>query len=159
MEASALTIEQQYEIERGKPMPSKNHNRVQHRLNIELAKKYDETYDFLPEQDLELSTGNVVPDLCIYPNLNYDWERDEIRMTQTPITAIEILSPKQAISDLLEKARDKYFPAGVSSVWVIIPTFKTIYVMYNEKPTVAFTEGEMKDEITGISLQLSNVFR
>ena len=68
-----------YEIE--KPIPSKNHNRLQVMLAVLLTQKYDEIYDILTEVDLDLSTGWTVPDLVIYPKLTYDCVHDEIKMT------------------------------------------------------------------------------
>ena len=152
-------IHSAYERERGKPMPSKNHNRIQHRLNVELAKRYDQQYDFLPEQDLELATGRAVPDLAIYPNLTYDWMNDTIRMTDPPLTTIEILSPEQALTDLTDKIQAVYFPAGVKSCWVVIPPLQTVYILAPNQPIATFTVGIITDPATGISLNIEDIFQ
>ncbi|MEM1123876.1 MAG: hypothetical protein AAGJ18_25790, partial [Bacteroidota bacterium] len=42
----------QYQRERNKPMPSKNHSAIQSRLIIALGKKYDKKYEFYSELSL-----------------------------------------------------------------------------------------------------------
>lgn len=156
MEAVELT---DYEIERGKPMPSKNHNRIQAMLTFLFIQKYLDKFDVLTEADLDLTTGWLVPDLVIYPKLEYDWLHDEIKMTQVPITTIEILSPKQSIADLVIKAKDKYLAAGVKSSWVIVPPLKQITILYPDGNSETFTQGILKDKATDVELELSQIFR
>jgi Uma2 family endonuclease len=80
-------------------------------------------------------------------------------MTKPPITTMEILSPTQAVKDLIEKVRDVYFPAGVKSAWIIIPPFKSVYVMYPNAPTENFTAGLIKDHATGVEIRLEDLFK
>ena len=40
-------VRSQYEIERGKPMPSKNHSMLQQRIGVELAVHYSDRYEHL----------------------------------------------------------------------------------------------------------------
>ncbi len=70
----------EYEQERGKPMPSKNHAFVQHYLGIAFS-RYDEQFTILPELSLEVGGRSFVPDLCIYPKLSIDWLHDDFSMT------------------------------------------------------------------------------
>ena len=44
-----------YELERGKPMPSRNHSLIQIRLSYLLTKHFDELFSFLSEADLASS--------------------------------------------------------------------------------------------------------
>ena len=157
METSELLSD--YELERGKPVPSLNHAYLQKNLLVVLEIRYRKTYDILPELELELTTGRATPDLCIYPNLQYDWEEDVIRMKEPPFTTIEILSPRQAIDDLISKIRKIYFPAGVKSAWVVVPPFKTIHILYPDQPTVTFTQGPLIDPATAIELPMEEIFR
>ena len=92
-----------YELERGKPMPSKNHGLVQGNMTIALGIKYRKEYSFLTELTLEFGEKNYVPDICIYPKQTYDGRNDEIRVTAPPLTAIEILSPKQGSEEIMKK--------------------------------------------------------
>lgn len=147
-----------YETERNKPMPSRNHSFIQSRLNIALGKYLDQ-FEILPE--LNLAPPGVkpsVPDLCIYPKIEIDLLDDEIKVTDAPITAIEILSPKQSIEDVKEKIFQIYFPAGAKSAWLVVPTFRTVYVFSPDRKYVAFTSGTLHDPATGISLELDSFF-
>lgn len=149
----------QYELERGKPMPSKNHSKIEARLSFALISRYDEKYDILSEISLDLTSGKANPDLAIYPISQDDWERDEVKMTTPPITTIEILSPTQPLNDLVEKIRDIYFPAGVKSSWIIIPPLKTVHIFYPDSPTETFTTGVIHDKATGVELRLEEIFK
>lgn len=84
-------------------MPSLNHARAQGRL-VAAMMRFDQDYDILPELSLELDGRSFTPDISIYPRLAADWIQDEIRKTEPPLAAIEILSPKQVMDDLLARA-------------------------------------------------------
>lgn len=147
-----------YETERNKPMPSKNHSRVARRLNV-LLTPFEDKYDIMNEICIEFDPKDSVPDLCLYPKLSFDWENDEISMTETPITTFEILSPSQAINDLVKKIRNIYFPAGIKSSWLIVPPLKTVHILYPNTPTQTFSEGNIKDLVTNVEIKLEDIFR
>ena len=86
-----------------------------------------------------------------------DLLRDVIRPTKAPLLAIEILSPRQALSDLTDKALAIYFPSGTSVVWVVIPHFRQVTVMTPMGITTS-TAGVVRDESTGIELELASIF-
>jgi Uma2 family endonuclease len=110
--------------------------------------------------ELELSTGKCKPDVCIYKNLPIDWYNDTVFYNQAPIIAVEILSPKQALSELTDKAFKQYFPAGVQSVWIIIPTFRTTQVILPNGELKIYSSTEtLKDSIIGVEVNLNSVFR
>ncbi|MEY4903719.1 MAG: hypothetical protein RLZZ292_1534, partial [Bacteroidota bacterium] len=116
-----------YEIERGKPMPSKNHSIIQLNLGAELRAHYKKKYRFLSEISLELEDWQSTPDLAIFPPMFVDTRHDEIRLTDAPLGVIEILSPTQSMTELTDKA-ERYFEYGVKSVWIVIPTLDTVAV-------------------------------
>ena len=148
-----------YELERGKPMPSLNHARIEMQL-MKVLLPYEDKYDILPELSLKLSTGDAVPDLCIYPKRVFDFENDQVKVTEAPLTTIEILSPKQVLDDVVKKIRDIYLPAGVKSSWVVIPSLKTIHILTPDKQVRTFqTTGAFTDPATGIELKMEEVFR
>jgi Uma2 family endonuclease len=147
-----------YEAELEKPMAGKNHARIQSRLIIELA-QFEHLYDALPELDLELP-GRARPDICIYPNLSYDWWAEEHKVKEAPITTIEILSYQQGVEDLIDKAKNIYFPAGVKSAWFVEPAFGIIHVVMADRETLTFTRKEMLDDpMTRVRIELGKVFR
>ena len=150
--------ETDYEIERGKPLPSKNHGKIQARLTRALLNKYVDKYDVESEVSLELTSGRATPDVIISEPTIDDWMNDEVRVTIPPITAIEILSPKQGLDDVKDKIINIYFKAGVKSAWLIIPTFQTVYVMTPDLKVKTFTEGVIKDSATGVEIDMSEIF-
>ena len=135
---------------------SYNHAKITYRLAKNLS-RYDQQYDILPELEFELSHGRAKPDLAICKLGKIDWLRDIIRPTHPPLLAIEILSPRQALSDLTDKALDIYFPSGTSVVWIIIPHFKQVTVMIPDGQKTVIS-GKLLDENTGIELDLESIF-
>lgn len=135
---------------------SYNHSKITYRLAKTLS-RYDEQYDILPELEFELQYGRVKPDIAICKQGKIDWLRDIIRPSTPPLLAIEILSPRQALSDLTDKALDVYFPSGTTVVWIIIPHFKQVTVMTpNHQEIVTF--GKLIDKNTGIEIPLESIF-
>ncbi|MCY7350386.1 MAG: Uma2 family endonuclease [Cytophagaceae bacterium] len=147
-----------YELERGKPIPSKNHGKLQARLSQTLLNGYEHQYDVQSETSLRLSTGDVVPDLSIFPPEESDWLDDEVRVSKAPLGVIEILSVTQGIQELIDKL-DVYFEAGVQSCWIVLPTFRTIHVFYAKHEYKTFTEGILRDEKLDIQVDLGVIFR
>ncbi|MBU1822334.1 MAG: Uma2 family endonuclease [Bacteroidetes bacterium] len=137
---------------------SVNHSKIIHRLSVALD-RYEDQYDILPELELELSTGKCKPDVSIFNNLGVDWLNDVIFYTKPPITAVEILSPRQALTELTDKAYKQYFPAGVQSVWLIIPVLQNIYILLPDGSKQIFAEGLMQDTVTGFELDLGYLFK
>ena len=155
METAVLELEE-FQTE---DIMSLNHSRIINRLCVALD-KYDVNFDTFPELELELVTGKCKPDVCIYPNLPVDWYNDTIYYTDSPLVAVEILSPKQALTDLTDKAFKQYFPAGVQVVWIIIPLFRTIQILLpNGDLQTISGNGIMRDPITNIEIDLKSIFR
>ncbi|MEO6685992.1 MAG: Uma2 family endonuclease, partial [Dyadobacter sp.] len=109
--------------------------------------------------ELELSNGRAKPDISIFQNLVFNWEEDIIRYTEPPITAIEILSPTQAYDSLTAKIRKIYFPSGVKSAWIIMPSVKALQLFLPDNSVQYFTETDFKDPATEISLNLKMLFK
>jgi Uma2 family endonuclease len=152
-----LLIESQYEIERGKPMPSKNHSFVQGNLYFHLRSNFKK-FQVLPELSLQLESSEKVPDLAIFENIEFTPGNDEIRVTQMPLCAIEILSPKQNLTELLVKAH-AYFDNGVKSYWLVLPALRSIYVFSSALESEVYTHKDiLKDEQLGIELELKGIF-
>lgn len=148
------------EILRGKLMPSRNQSILEVRISHQLMARYEETYDILTELDLNLTQGPAIPDICIYPKLTFNWEDDDVlKMTMPPLTAIEILSPRQAYEALASKIRKVYFPSGVQSAWIVMPSVKTIQLFVPNHPVKYFNDILFDDPTTGIQLDLAQIFR
>jgi Uma2 family endonuclease len=149
----------QYEIERNKPMPSRNHSIVQSTLSMELGMRYRKEYSFFSELNITMPTRpDTVPDIAIYPKMKIDFLHDVISMEEMPLTVIEIISSSQSNDDILAKF-ERYFFAGVQSCWLVQPSMKAIYV-YSQIGKYQFFNDEMTliDKLTGIELPLNEVF-
>ena len=147
-----------YELERNKPMPSKNHGKIQTKILFGLMKRYEKEFSIISELSLELGNWLCTPDLTFYPFEPLDVMDDEIRMTRPPLGVIEILSPTQSLNDLTDKAYS-YFSNGVKSCWLVLPTLKTIYVFSGSSQFEAFVQDELvMDKVLNIELPLTEVF-
>jgi Uma2 family endonuclease len=147
-----------YEIERGKPMPSKNHSRLQIRLGAEILVAYEDQFDVRSEQSLMAPNPPFVPDLSIFPVEVSDWLHDEIKESDVPMTVIEIVSPSQSDTELTEKAND-YFAAGTKSYWLVQPLFRTVIILQPNADELVFHNDTLTDPTNGISIDLKKVFR
>jgi len=137
---------------------SVNHSKLIHRLSVALD-RYGDEYEILPELELELSTGKCKPDISVFAKLPDDWENDIIFYSQPPIIAIEIQSPKQATTEITGKMNAVYFPAGVQSVWIIVPPLQMVQVRTPNGGKTTYTDGIVKDPATGFELPFNKIFR
>lgn len=147
-----------YEIERGKPMPSKNRSRLQARLSKELLVAYEDQYDIRSELSLTGPNPPFVPDLSIFPTEVSNWQQDEVKESNVPLAVIEIASPSQSDTELTEKARD-YFAAGTKSYWLAQPLFRTVVILQPNVDELVFHNNILTDPINDISIDLKKVFR
>lgn len=137
---------------------SVNHSKIMHRLSVALD-RYTEYYDVLPELELSLNGKPIQPDISVYPRLPEDWDNDIIYFTQPPIIAIEIQSPKQATNDITTRMNTIYFPAGVQSVWIVIPPLRLVFIQTPDGRKVTFTKGVIQDPVTNLEVPFNAIFR
>ena len=145
------------EIEKNRT--SKNHAKIQSRLAKDLGVNYDEKYDVLTEFEIELVGKKVIPDVCLLPIEPSDWKNDLIRGQDAPILAIEILSPRQAFSDITDKIYNIYFPAGVKSAWIVLPPTESVMVFTPNDDIKTIRRGIVKDETSGFEVDLAKIFK
>lgn len=96
--------------------------------------------------------------MCIYPQKKLDWRTVSVKESEMPLTTIEILSPSQPLEELVAKAENAYFSAGVKSAWIVVPALKTIIVLLPGEQKSYFTDGMLQDPATGISIPVDKVF-
>ncbi|MGL4609707.1 MAG: Uma2 family endonuclease [Trueperaceae bacterium] len=151
-------IDNSYEVERGKPMPSEIHGYIQSQLILEIGSHYRNQYTLFSELTLELNGWRAVPDISIYPKRKMNFREDRIEVTNPPLCAIEILSPSQSLQELVNKA-DRYFQYGVKSCWLVIPSLVNIYVFSSPEIYTMFRSQQLlKDEMLGLELELATIF-
>ncbi len=142
MEFETLSPLTDYEIERGKPTPSKQHARLQTRIAIYLAVHFADQYETFIGLTLDTPGEKSTPDICTYDLEPVDFFHDEIKRKDPPLVTIEILSPSQSLQTLLDKTND-YFTFGVKSCWVVIPALQSIYVFQAPQNHEVFSKGEV----------------
>lgn len=139
-------------------MSSYNHSELQSHLSFLFRQAYRQQYSILTELDFDFASGKTRPDLCIMPKRRANWLVDEVVVHDVPITTIEILSPQQSLTSLTERIYEKHFPAGVKTVWLIVPPIQTVSILLPDGRQVNVSAGIVKDPITGIELDLAAIF-
>ena len=146
-----------YELERGKPVPSRNHSIVQLNVGFELKTRYREQFRFMSEINIDIAGRVLVPDIGIFEKVPIDMSQDQIVLTQLPLTTIEILSPKQALDELVDKAA-AYLQAGVKSCWIISPKTAGMFLYAGTGYHYFQAPETVTDPATGIELPLAPLF-
>lgn len=164
-----LTLEHEIEedeIEEDENMGSYNHGYIQVRLGI----LFDRLGNFTPINELSLDVSGVdlskfdlrtkeeiKPDVCLYPKRGLSQPRDILKMREMPLLAIEILSPRQGVYDILEKFR-LYFELGIQSCWLVEPATRVVTVYTSIYDWQAFANNEVIDEKVGIHIPIHEIF-
>ena len=149
-----------YELERGKPRPSLHHALVQSNLIFFIRSSLGADYVIMSELNLVIDERKMVPDICLFRRAELDLAVEQINLATPPLTAIEILSPTQAIGELLAKAQ-RYFAAGVQSYWLVVPDLWAVAVFNTADPKKYkyFYNGQnLTDPVTGADLPVGPLF-
>lgn len=155
----ATLIKSDYELERGKPMPSKLHGYIQNRIGFLLTRDYENLYTVFTELTIKGAEKDLVPDIALYFNKDINLEEEEIRMEKAPVAVVEILSPSQSLSELTKKCK-KYFEIGVKSYWLVLPELRTIYVFNEPTDHTVFTKEEMlQDNALNVTMDFKALFK
>ncbi len=144
-----------YIAERGKPMPGFDHAKSQSRLVRQLAK--NSGHEVLSELNLDLGGWRCVPDISVYPATATAAFQGQIWVTIPPTIAVEIFSPSQTLEEMTTKV-DKLLAAGVPSVWLVIPGVQVITIYQKGSHLLSATSGVLTDPVTGISVNVDEVF-
>ncbi len=148
----------QYELERGKPVPRERHSLVQANIIGQLY-TYRSQYTVLSEIDIVADGKPYTPDICLYPKRPINWTTEvEQPITDPPLIAVEIMSQTQTVEQLMKKA-NAYLNAGAGAAWVVIPSLQTLTVMKRNAKPDTHTRGIVKDDATGVEVNLDEIFR
>ncbi|MEZ4864681.1 MAG: Uma2 family endonuclease [Caldilineaceae bacterium] len=153
------------------PMGSFNHGYVQMQLGALLA----QAGDYTPVSELTLdiseieaqgidirqfglrSKEEIKPDISVYPKRGLSRPQDILKMNEMPLLAIEIVSPRQGLYELIGKFR-VYFLLGVQSCWLIEPAINTVTVYAAIDQWETFAQGEVVDQKLRIRLTIDKIF-
>ena len=144
-----------YEEEWGKPMPSRNHGRVQTNLIVEFAQ--NKQWSVYSELTLLIEGRKFTPDLSVYRQEPADFRHDEAARTDLPLLTVEILSASQTVESLVEKA-ELYLRHGVKSCWIVSPPLRTVSILLPNGREEVFHGGIATDPATGLTADLAKVF-
>lgn len=134
-------------------LPTLNHSYICFQLLRQLIQN-ENTYS-LPELTLDIENG-LTPDISVFPKdrIHPDFFNDTMKFQQTPLLAIEVISPSQNIQAMLEKAR-MLVKAGVHTVWTVEPFSRSVFVTTPEGEKL-FHDGLVENE--DIQVDFSKVF-
>lgn len=127
-------------------------------ISFSILMHYSKRFTVVSELHLDTKPRPKVPDLAIYSYRKFDADRNETRMTEPPLCAIEILSQEQGMATVLSK-RFVYFDFGVKSYWLVLPATQTIYVYSSATEFEVFSKNQtLRDERLDIEIKLAEVF-
>lgn len=136
--------------------PSKLHSYLQ--SNLDGALRQFTQFTIFLNLTIDINGVDYIPDVCVYPKLPINFaEPDEIRMTEMPLMAVEIVSPTQTIQEVIEKF-PIYFQAGIRSCWLVIPQTATISVYTAPTQRQSFVSGDVLDPVLDIRVPLAQIF-
>jgi Uma2 family endonuclease len=153
-------------------MGSLNHSTVQTNLAGLLKFKCDKKLAVMTELSLDISQHDLSeyrldakeelkPDVCAYIELPAipETENDLLKVSQMPDLAIEILSPRQAVSYLIRKIK-AYFKLGVKSCWLVNPDQEiiSVYSKNNRQKNYDMDDPKIIDEVMALHLPVREVF-
>lgn len=152
-------IQQEYD-----DMGSYNHSMVQ--ANLAYLFKLDGKYSVFNELSLDVShldsskyaiKDEVIPDVCIYSKRSLIMSSDILKMTEMPLLVVEILSPRQWVSSILEKFQ-AYFDLGIKSCWLVDPLTRTVHVYQSYSERTTYGDDTVSDSLLDIQMPLAEIF-
>lgn len=149
LETTALVDQEQ-----GKDMPSLNHSYICAQIMRQLLQ--DEKFQPLPELTLAVENG-LTPDISVFPKeqIQPNFFEDVLKVERLPLLAIEVISSRQSIQSILEKAK-LLVKSGVKTVWIIEPYGRSVFVL---DPTSQHLFHEEVVSSEGIQVDFAKVFR
>ena len=147
-------------------MGSFNHGYVQVRLIV----AFDKLGVYTPVTELSLDVSGadlsqfdlrtkeeIKPDICLYPKRGLSRPRDILKMTEMPLLAVEILSPRQGTYSILQKF-EAYFSLGIHSCWLVEPTTRVVHIYKDPITRTTYSTGDLIDEKLDIQMAVAEIF-
>jgi Uma2 family endonuclease len=167
----------EYQEHEARYMPSKKHSIVQTNItgllfNEEKFKPFIELSLDASQIDLSQfgvkSKDELIPDVCVYTIEQSKMkpeqktrllDDDVLKVSSVPELAIEVLSPRQTINELLKKF-SAFFALGIKSCWLVMPSIEVIkvYSQQGSYRTFDMNDTEVVDEVLDIRLPIQKIF-
>ena len=110
----------------------------------------------LDKQEFPNIANELIPDIALYPRRS-TIPRDILRVTEMPLLAIEVISPRQGTLGLIEKFQ-AYFSLGVTSCWLVDPTLNIVTVYASPTEYHTFASEIVIDEQLSIEIPRAEIF-
>lgn len=136
--------------------PSYNHSYLTYQLAKLIDK--DDSFNVHIRITLDIQGVDYIPDIAFYQRKEIDFLHDKIKSDEIPLLIIEILSPKQALNDIIEKF-EIYLQFGILSCWLVIPPTKTITIFNDIHKPISYSTGTIVDPILKKEICIENVFK
>jgi Uma2 family endonuclease len=107
-----------------KPLPKKLHARVQAFLLRILGMKLVRPYEALPELNVLCGQDRLVPDITVTKRSACYEDGD---LAEPPLLAVEIMSPGQTLSNLVNKC-ERLHKAGTPQCWIVWPERRQAWI-------------------------------
>lgn len=149
--------EPECEFVRGEVLPRNigllAHSLTQRAILMALAKREMASGIFvLPSQTLKLDAANYrIADVAVFHD-----EPNEQIPSIPPLLCIEVLSPEDRMSRVLNKVAD-YIAFGVQYVWVLDPVRKKA-IVYTDRDILELDHGVLRTENPAIEVPVSEIF-
>jgi len=150
-------------------MGSLNHSIIQAQITGMLFN--DERFTITIEPSIDISQidlsqfglkakEELKPDIALYPHNIWLKRRDVLKISEMPLLAIEVISPKQGIDDILAKF-DAYFAMDIQSCWLVTPALEsiTVYSQPDHFNTFDMNDTEVIDNTLEIRFPIHKIFR
>ena len=156
-------LDKEIDFVEGEKVGSFNHGFVQIKLGAKFL-----SLGYTPSSELSIDITSVkdefdgfgstlLPDIAVYDERVVDYARDPSRVFDAPLLVVEILSPMQPVSQLIDKL-PIYFALGVQSCWIVYPFSKTVTVYASEDEFESFASGNVIDQTLGIKIPFVDIF-
>lgn len=163
---SPSRFDDDFHVPEAEDMGSINHSYLQSKIGA----LFHNMHDYVPLTELTVDSSSIkgefavgdgiIPDIAVYRRDEFgaiNWHKDSIKAANIPSLVIEILSPMQAVQQLIDKLAI-YFRLGVSSCWLVYPSSKTVAVYSEPYEARSFTSGEIIDENLQLRLSVDQIF-
>lgn len=162
MNESIFITEEEQEFD---DMGSYNHSTVQ--ANLAFLLKKIGTYSVSIELSLDSSSldpalyqvkDELIPDVCIYPKRDLSLPFDILKMADMPLLAVEVLSPRQFATSILNKF-NAYFALGIKSCWLVDPVTRSVHVYATITQWRTFSiDDKLEDTVVAIEIPVREIF-
>ncbi|MBE9203931.1 Uma2 family endonuclease [Synechocystis salina LEGE 06099] len=135
-----------------KPMPKGKHSTIQFELAVAINAqvKPEKIAYALPELRCTFGDRSIVPDIAVirWQNLPLDSDGEiSDRFDRAPDWLIEVLSPDQSVTLVMEKIIFS-LKAGTELAWLVDPMAKSVTVFTAGLPRVYLAETEIQESLT-----------